>query len=76
MGDDMDLNFNLLETGSLALAILATAFALQVIYFKIPWKYMHTRRKHFVTSLINITRDYTSPIVNILSINRMELLTT
>lgn len=27
----MDLNFNLLETGSLALAIIATAFTLQVI---------------------------------------------
>lgn len=30
MGITMDLNFNLLETGSLALAILATAFTLQV----------------------------------------------
>lgn len=31
MGITMDLNFNLLETGSLALAIIATAFTLQVI---------------------------------------------
>lgn len=30
MGINMDLNFNLLETGSLALAIVATAFTLQV----------------------------------------------
>lgn len=29
MGIKMDLNFNLLETGNLALAIIATAFALQ-----------------------------------------------
>lgn len=31
MGINMDLNFSLLETGSLALSILATAFTLQVI---------------------------------------------
>ena len=30
MGVKMDLNFNLLETGSLALAIIATTFTLQV----------------------------------------------
>ena len=29
MGVDMDLNFNLMETGSLGLAIIATAFTLQ-----------------------------------------------
>ena len=31
MGIKMDLNFNLLETGSLALSIIAVAFTLQVI---------------------------------------------
>ena len=31
MGLSMDLNFNILETGSLGLAILAMAFTLQVI---------------------------------------------
>ena len=30
MGNKMDLNFNPVETGSLALAIIATAFTLQV----------------------------------------------
>jgi hypothetical protein len=30
MGINMDLDFNILETGSLALAIIATAFTLQV----------------------------------------------
>lgn len=31
MGIKMDLNFNFLETGSLALSIIVTAFTLQVI---------------------------------------------
>ena len=32
LGIEMDLNFNLLETGALALSIITTAFTLQVIY--------------------------------------------
>ncbi|KAJ6922536.1 hypothetical protein NC652_016242 [Populus alba x Populus x berolinensis] len=32
LGINMDLNFNLLETGALALSIITTAFTLQVIY--------------------------------------------
>lgn len=33
IGERMDLDFSLLETGSLALAIIVTAFTLQVINF-------------------------------------------
>lgn len=33
LGIKMDLNFNLLETGSLALSIIITAFTLQVQHF-------------------------------------------
>lgn len=35
MGVPMDLDFNLLETGSLFLAILVTSFTLQVIYVSV-----------------------------------------
>jgi hypothetical protein len=37
MGVKMDLNFNLLETGSLALAIIVTGFTLQVYKFDIEF---------------------------------------
>jgi hypothetical protein len=37
MGVQMDLDFNLLETGSLFLAILMTSFTLQVILFFVPF---------------------------------------
>jgi len=40
LGIKMDLNFNLLETGSLALAIITTGFTLQV-YFVFLWKLFH-----------------------------------
>lgn len=35
MGINMDLNFNLIETVSLALAVITTAFALQVTFTSI-----------------------------------------
>lgn len=51
MGVTMDLNFNLLETGSLALAIVVTAFTLQVYISQLKTPYFDLIFKVLISQL-------------------------
>lgn len=75
LGVKMDLNFNLLETSSLALSIIVTAFTLQVIYIVYLFDLLFL--SHLIVRTIGMARRKFIHLNSAIYIKyRMELLTT